>query len=203
MKKLLSTALMAFCAVTLMSCAQTEPQSIATLEQNSTKVDKPSSLNVQRTDVRTTVATVEAVDLKTRTVKMRSLEGKPFTIHVGKEAVNLPRVKAGDKVEITYAQALEVRMAEPGEVKAEKTEIVAGAEPGAKPRGIGITETNITATILELDKTSESATLQFADGVIASVKVQNPANLDKVKVGDTIVIKFLEALELKVMGKKK
>jgi len=203
MKKLLSMAIMALFAVTLAACAQTETPSTAKQEQSAAKEEKPSSLNVQRTDVRTTVATVEAVDLKTRMVKMRSLEGKPFTIHVGKEAVNLPQVKAGDKVEITYAQALEVRMAEPGEVRSEKTQIVGGAEPGAKPRGVGITETNVTATILELDKASESATLQFADGVIASVKVQNPANLDKVKVGDTIAIKHIEAIEISVKGKKR
>lgn len=203
MKKLLSMAMMTLFAVTLAACAPKEPQSVTKQEQSAAKEEKPSNLNVQRTDVRTTVAMVEAVDLKTKTVKMRSLEGKPFTIHVGKEAVNLPRIKPGDKVEISYAQALEVRMAEPGEIRNEKTEIVGGAKPGAKPRGVGITETNITATILELDKAGESAMLQFADGVVASVKVQNPANLDKVKVGDTIVIKSLEALELKVIGKKK
>ena len=202
MRKMLSMAMMALLAATLMSCAQTDTQGTAS-PQAATKEEKAPSLDVKRSNVSTTVATVEAIDLQTRIVKLRTLEGKPFTVRVGKEAVNLPQVKAGDKVEITYAQVLEVKMAEPGEIRNEVGSVVGGAEPGAKPHGIGITETNITATILEIDKASEAAKLKFADGTIAIVKVQNPANLDKVKVGDTIAIKYIEAMEIKVKGKKK
>ena len=42
----------------------------------------------------------------------------------------------------------------------------------------------------------------MADGSVA-IKVQNPANLDKVKVGDTILIRYLEAVEISVKGKKR
>jgi hypothetical protein len=203
MKKKLSVAIMVLLAATLMSCAQTETKSTASPQASVAKEEKASPLDVQRSSVSTTVAKVEAIDLKTRIVKLRTLEGKPFTVHVGKEAVNLPQVKVGDKVEITYAQILEVRMAEPGEVRDEVGTIIGGAEPGAKPHGIGITETNVTATILEIDKANEAAKLKFADGSIAVVKVQNPANLDKVKVGDTIAIKYLEAVEIVVKGKDK
>lgn len=201
MRKMLSMAMMVLLAASLMSCAQTDTKSAAAPQ--AAKEEKASTLDVKRSNVSTTVATVEAIDLKTRIVNLRTLEGKPFTVRVGKEAVNLPQVKAGDKVEITYAQVLEVRMAEPGEVRDEVGTIIGGAEPGAKPRGVGITETNVTATILEIDKANEAAKLKFADGTIAIVKVQNPANLDKVKVGDTIAIKYIEAMEIKVKGKKK
>ena len=200
MHHLFNKALVVFVAATLTACAQTEPQ---TATPAPPPVEKPSSLNVERTDVRSTVATVEAVDLKNRMVTLRSLQGRPFTIKVGEQAVNLPQVKKGDRVEITYTQALEVRMAEPGEVLGDRTLIVGGAEPGAKPAGIGVSETNITAEILEIDRAGETALLKMADGVIASVKVKNPENLDKVKVGDTIAIKYIEALEIKVLGAKR
>lgn len=203
MKKTLSVAMMVLLAATLMSCAQTETKSTASTQAPAAKEEKASTLDVQRSSVSTTTATVEAVDLQTRIVKLRTLEGKPFTVRVGKEAVNLPKVKKGDKVEITYAQILEVRMAEPGEVRAEVGTMIGGAEPGATPRGVGITETNVTATILEIDKVNEAAKLKFADGTVAVVKVQNPANLDKVKVGDTIAIKYLEAIDIAVKGKKR
>lgn len=203
MKKMVSMAMMALLAATLISCAQTDTKGTVSPQATPVMEEKTSTLDVKRSNVSTTVATVESIDLKTRMVQLRTLEGKPFTVRVGKEAVNLPQVKAGDKVEITYAQVLEVRMAEPGEVRDDVGTIVGRAEPGAKPRGVGITETNITATILEIDKASEAAKLKFADGTIAVVKVQNPANLDKVKVGDTIAIKYIEALEIAVKGKKK
>jgi hypothetical protein len=199
MKKILSMAMVVACVGLLAACAKTE-QPVE--KQASVQEQQPSNLNVQRSSVQTTVATVEGVDLKTRMVKLRSLEGRPFTVHVGKEAVNLPQLRVGDKVEITYAQSLEVRMAEPGEVRNDVDAITGSAKPGSKPAAVGITETNITAEILNLDKANETATLKMADGSVATVKVQNPANLDKVKVGDTIAIKYLEALEITVKGKK-
>lgn len=203
MKKTLSVAMMVLLAATLMSCAQTDSKSTASPQAPAANEEKASTLDVQRSSVSTTTATVEAIDLKTRIVKLRTLEGKPFTVRVGKEAVNLPQVKKGDKVEVTYAQVLEVRMAEPGEVRAEVDTMIGGAEPGATPRGVGVTETNITATILEIDKAHEAAKLKFADDTVAIVKVQNPANLDKVKVGDTIAIKYLEAIDIAVKKGKK
>ena len=50
---------------------------------------------------------------------------------------------------------------------------------------------------------TSGATLKMADGSVATVKVQNPANLDKVKVGDTILIRYLAAVEISVKGKKR
>lgn len=196
MKKILNLATMMLCAVTLMACAQPE-------QPSSPKEEPRSELKVERAEVKTGVAIVEAVDLKTRMVNLRSLEGRHFTIHVGKEAVNLPQLRKGDRVEVTYGQALEVRMAEPGEVRNETETVIGRAKPGSKPGMIGGSETTITATILDIDKVKEMATLKMADGVVTTVKVQNPANLDKVKVGDTIVISYLEVLEISVKGKKK
>lgn len=200
MNKIFSMVMVVACVGILAACAKTE-QPVD--NQASVQEQQASNLDVQRSSVQSTVATVESVNLKTRMVKLRSLEGRPFTIHVGKEAVNLPQVKAGDRVEITYTESLEVRMAEPGEVIEESSTVVGRAVPGAKPGGFGITETNITAEILDLDKANETDTLKMANGSVATVKLQNPANLEKVKVGDTIAIKYLEALEITVKGKKK
>ncbi|MDR2549934.1 MAG: hypothetical protein LBD10_07035 [Desulfobulbus sp.] len=202
MNKLLNTAIMALMAVTLISCAQHGTPGAATQEAPAQDA-KASALDIQRSTARSTTATVEAVDLKTRMVKLRSFEGRLFDIHVGKEAVNLNQVRRGDTVEITYAQELEVRMAEPGEVLNDVTRVIGNAEPGAKPRGIGVTEAHVTATIMDIDKTGESVLLKFADGVVTSVKVQNPANLDKVKVGDTIAITYIEAIDIVVKSKKR
>jgi hypothetical protein len=60
----------------------------------------------------------------------------------------------------------------------------------------------VTATILNLDKTKETVTLKGPDGDVVVVKVQDPANLDKVKVGDTIVITYTEALAIAVQTVK-
>lgn len=188
MKNWLSMVLMLLLIVSVTACTRKEPP--------------PSSLDIQRSNTTSTVAMVERVNLEDRMVTLRSLEGRLFTVHVGEDAVNLPQVRVGDRVEITYSETLEVRMAQPGEIKDESETLMAGAKPGSKPGAVEINETNVTATILELDKAKDMATLKMADGSIARVKVKNPKNLDKVKVGDTIAIKYLEVIAINVKGQK-
>lgn len=206
MKKKLRIAMLMLLATSMAACADQGQQENVNAD-SAVRAEQPaapaSNLSVERSSVSTTVATIEGIDLKTRMVKLRSLEGRLFTIHVGEEAINLPHAKVGDKVEITYAQSLEVRMAEPGEVRNETGTLIGGAKPGSKPAGVEITETIITATILDLDKVNELATLKMADGSVATVKVQNPANLERVKVGDTIAITYIEAVGIRVIGKKR
>jgi lipoprotein-anchoring transpeptidase ErfK/SrfK len=131
MKKILGVAILVMFAATFSGCATTENKSDAKMDSaKPVATEQQSNLNVERSNVATTTAKVLAVDLKTRMVKLRSLEGKPFTIRVGKEAVNLPQVRVGDTVEVTYAQSLEVRMAEPGEIRADTKGVVGRAKPG-------------------------------------------------------------------------
>jgi hypothetical protein len=160
-------------------------------------------LKVERSNVVTVSVTVEKVDLQKRMVTLRGPEGNLRTLHVGKEVVNLPQVRVGDKVEIDYAETLAVRMAEPGEVRNEVKAVVGKAKPGQKPGYVEETETTVTATILALDKVKETATLKLADGNMVVVQVQDPANFDKVKVGDTIVITYTNGLAIAVRSAKK
>ena len=160
-------------------------------------------LKVERSNVVTVSVTVEKIDLQKRMVTLRGPEGNLRTLHVGKEVVNLPQVRVGDKVEIDYAETLAVRMAEPGEVRNEVKAVVGKAKPGQKPGYVEETETTVTATILALDKVKETATLKLVDGNMVVVQVQDPANFDKVKVGDTIVITYTNGLAIAVRSAKK
>ena len=145
----------------LVACSKKAPQSS----------DQPAEPLVSSSEVESTVAKVEAVDLKARKVTLSSLQGDLFIIHVGKEAVNLPQVKKGDMVDISYGRELKVWMAEPGDVVNEQSTVVVRAKPGSKPQGMEVTETNVTAKILALDKTNELAKLALANGKVVTVKV--------------------------------
>lgn len=159
-------------------------------------------LNVDRSNVVSMTATVEKIDLQKRLVTVRGSEGNLRTIHAGKEVVNLPQVRVGDKVTLDYVESLAVRMAQPGEVRSEVKGVVGRAKPGDKPGYVEEVETTVTATILALDKVKETATLKGPDGDVVVVKVQDPANLEKVKVGDTIVITYTEAMAISVRPAK-
>ena len=188
MKTVFSGVVLGLMMICLVACSKKAPQSS----------DQPAEPLVSSSEVESTVAKVEAVDLKARKVTLSSLQGDLFIIHVGKEAVNLPQVKKGDMVDISYGRELKVWMAEPGDVVNEQSTVVVRAKPGSKPQGMGVTETNVTAKILALDKTNELAKLVLANGKVVTVKVQNPENLNKVKVGDTLGISYLEVVDIAV-----
>ena len=183
MKKYLGIMMVALIAAGLSACADSNPK---------------SDLKIERANAVSKTAKVEAVDLKTRMVTLRSAEGKGFTVHAGDEVVNLPQVKAGDEVVVVYVNALSVRMAESGEFWDESVKEIAQAVPGSKPGAVEVNERMVTATIEDIDKSLGTASLRLADGNLNVVKVKDPANLDKVKVGDTIVITYSEAVGISV-----
>ena len=155
-------------------------------------------LSIERGSSVLLTATVEAVDLKTRKVTLRGEQGKVFTVQAGPEVVNLPQVRVGDKVEVEYLESLMVRKADQGEIRDENTMIVGTAEPGDKPAGMRITESATSAQIVAIDTVRGSVTLRMPDRSILVVKAREPENLKKVKVGDTIVITYTEALAVSV-----
>jgi len=185
---MLTIVLMFLVAMSLWGCAN-----------NGAKKD----LNVQRSGMVSIKATVDAVDLKTRMVTLRASNGQTFKVYAGKEVVNLPQVKVGDVVVARYSEALAVRMAKPGEVRDETSQEMGRAKPGSKPGAYEVNETTVSAKILDIDKPRKTVTLKLPDGDVETVRVKNPANLEKVEVGDTIVITYQEALAVSLEEAKK
>ena len=60
------------------------------------------------------VATVESVDMDTRQVLLRTPSGVRTTVVAGPEVRNLAQLTSGDRVTITYQEAIAVQMAPPG-----------------------------------------------------------------------------------------
>jgi len=165
-----------------------------------TTTSTSDNLKIERAKVLSLTATVEAIDMQTRKVTLKGPSGNMVTVMAGEKVRNLPQVQVGDKVMLDYVESLVVRMANPGEVRDETSGLIGAAEPGSKPGVLGATETTVSATIEAIDKKEETVTLKGPDGGIKIVKVQDPANLKKVKVGDTIVITYTEAVALSVQA---
>ena len=56
----------------------------------------------------------------------------------------------------------------------------------------------LVATVQQIDRPSQTVTLQTREGTRRSVHVNNPAQLDHVSVGDLVEITFTEALAIAV-----
>ena len=60
------------------------------------------------------VATVVSVDMTTREVVLRTPDGRQTTVVAGPDVTNLGRVNPGDRLTVTFNDAIAVRMATPG-----------------------------------------------------------------------------------------
>jgi ribosomal protein S17 len=158
---------------------------------------KPS---VSESSVVTTTATVQAIDLKNRLVTLKDQEGQTFEILVGTQAKNLPQVKVGDIVEISYYESVAVKVFKPGAASSnvERTDVKATAEPGEKPAGIVASQVTVTATVQSIDRKAQTAVLKGPEGNIVKVNVKNPENLVNVNVGDEVEITYTRALAISV-----
>lgn len=159
--------------------------------------EKPS---LEEANIVTTTATVEAVDLETRTVTLKNEDGNTVVLKVDENVKNLPQVEVGDQVIAKYYESVAVQVREPGAapLDAGAVQSVATAKPGEKPAGMAVQEVTVTTTIEAINKDNETVTLKGPDGVMKTIKVRDPKNLEKVEVGDEVVITYTEALAISV-----
>src|SRR5512136_1142969 len=149
-------------------------------------------------------ATVQAIDLNTRIVTLKGPKGEVRDIKVGEEAVNLPQVKVGDLVKVKYYESLAVEVMKPGTVSgAGEQSAIVKAKPGEMPGGMAARQSTVTATVTAIDKKKGTISLKGPEGKTVIAKAEDPKNLDKVKVGDELMITYTEALAISVEKAKK
>jgi len=169
--------------------------------KGATPVEQPRVVK-ERAAVMT--ATVQAIDLNTRIVTLKGPKGEVRDIKVGEEAVNLPQVKVGDLVTVKYYESLAIEVIKPGAVSGagEKSAIVR-AKPGEMPGGMAARQSTVTATVTAIDKKKGTISLKGPEGKTVVAKAEDPGNLNKVKVGDELMITYTEALAISVEKAKK
>ncbi len=148
-------------------------------------------------------ATVAAINHDTREVTLENAEGKTVEITVSEDVKNLPQVEAGDTVTVEYMEAVSVEVmgAEGVEPGAAAATAMGTAEPGERPAGAEVQELVVVAVIEAIDRENEQVTLKGPEGNSKTVKVRDPANLEKVAVGDNVMITYTRALAINVTEK--
>ena len=158
---------------------------------------------IHESETVTIEATVEKIDRKTRQLTLKGNEGKSVTVTLDDKAGKLDKIDVGDLVVINYLESVTIQVfdhdqAEPGAVA---VEAVAKTKPGEKPAGVVAGQVSVIVTIEAIDLKNELVTLKRKDGVLSTVKAQNPANLKKVKVGDRVQITHTQAVGFSVTEK--
>ena len=158
----------------------------------------------EETAVRSFRARVGAIDPATRMVTLVSDAGDKLIFRADEGVRNLEQVKVGDELQGDLVEKLliEARPATEAE-KAAPVQVAEGlvrAEPGEKPAGLFVRELKSVFTVASIDEASGGGELRDANGELHFVKARDPAVLERLKVGDTVVVTYTEALRLQVVA---
>ena len=140
---------------------------------------------VSDSDSVTMKASIEAIDKTLRSVTLKGPRGNLVTVYADETIKRFDQLKVGDIVTatITVAVAARIRKAgDPEPKESKETSSILKEKIGAK----GYTESTVTVSVEEIDRTVPSVTVKAADGRILSFRVKNAANLKNLKVGDQV-----------------
>jgi Cu/Ag efflux protein CusF len=144
------------------------------------------------------IAIVERVDAANRTVSLKGRRGV-VTMDVGEEVRNLPQVKVGDRVVVTYAQALALELKKGGAGIRERIERegVVRAAPGERPGAAVGREVKVVADVMVVNMKNQTVTLRGPKQTV-TLKVRDPAQFKNITAGDQVEATYTEALALAV-----
>lgn len=143
-------------------------------------------------------ATVLSVNKSKRTVKLRTEDGDTVDVECGQEVKNFAQIKPKDMVNATYTEKLVVTVEGTGAAGEAEEASMTSAKAGEKPSATASAKLTYKANITAIDKEKGTVALKGADGREATIKPRNPANLEKVKVGDLVVFTYTQALAMSV-----
>jgi Cu/Ag efflux protein CusF len=184
------------CGLVLAGCARKTPPPPAT-EVASVK-DRAGK--VVASDVVTATAVVEAIDQKSRMLTLKRDDGERLRFRVSDEVQNLAQVQKGDHVNVSYYESVALQLRKPGEALPGVTvaEEAERARPGELPAGAVAEVTTVTSTVVNVDRRKQTVTLELPSQRRLTVKVNDPARLERVKEGDTVEATYREAIAVSV-----
>lgn len=171
---------------------------IATAVPAFAQADKPGAIAARGIDA---VVVVRAVDAQARTVTLEGPNGKQFTMQVPPEAQNLDQVHEGSKFNVHYLESIAVFISPVGgEPAAEEVEAMELAEKGATPAGVIVNVKQVQARVDAIDHGSRKVVLTGPMGNAVELTVdERVERLNEIKAGDTVVVRYTEALAMKMI----
>jgi Cu/Ag efflux protein CusF len=140
-------------------------------------------------------ATIQAIDSTTRTVRLRDEMGNEDDFVVSRDMQRFGELKVGQKVDITYYEALVLQVLKPGEqgLDAGSSAAVDRAKSGL-PAATLTAQDRRTVTVKSVDPSVPSVTVTTEDGKSVTRKIEDRSLIERLKPGDRVDITFTRAL---------
>ena len=162
-------------------------------------VDKDPGRGVAVLNAVTATATVQSVDVPSRTLVLQEEDGSELSYVCGPDVRNFDRIEVGDKVRVTLAEQMAVVLVKGEALPATgRTTVLVRSEPGAKPGGKIVDTVAITARVMAVDAEERAVTLHLPDGRDKKVAVGPDVHLENVNVGDYVGVQLTQAIIITV-----
>jgi len=149
-------------------------------------------------DTFTTTAKVLAVDGANRKVTLETADGHKTVYKCGPQVVNFNQLQVGDKVKVVLTEQAAIQIGAGALPSDMAGAAVALAPVGAKPGGVIVATSQVTAEVVAVNLKKHRVVLMFDNGKTKTVKVGKKVNLAAVQPGDNVTVQLTEGLALSV-----
>jgi Cu/Ag efflux protein CusF len=166
------------------------------------KTTAAQPLSAERAALVSITAEVQSIDLDKREMTLKGPLGNTVTFVVDNRVKRLNEVKVGDHVRADYYISIAAELREPTAEEKETPLVVlqglARAPADAEPAAGGLHQIKAVTTVEGIDMPTQTVTLKGPRGNYATVQAQDPENLKKLRIGETVVVTYTEALAVKL-----
>lgn len=145
-------------------------------------------------------AVITDIDYDSRDITLEGPLGNTITLNASEAVTRLKEFKKGDFVVATYAASISGELRTPTEAELAEPWVeldAAGiADEGLDPGAIAGTVTRAVCTIEGMNRASGTITVLDPQGDFHIIGDIDPANMNGVTIGDTIIITFTQAMAL-------
>ena len=145
-------------------------------------------------------AVVTNIDLETRQLSLRGPAGRTVTLNARENVIKLEDVNIGDTLVATYLAALEGELREPTAEELANPWVVVEeggmSEAGEQPGVGGARIIRAVCTIEGMNRILGTVTIKDPRGKLHVIGDVEPAKMEGVTLGQTIVVVYAEALAL-------
>jgi len=190
------TSLLTLATLLLVACSSSPtlegPLSSTTQHSNIQLQGVPGSV---RTQVKTTTATISAIDYQTRQVTLKDAQGHRQTLQANPNVQRFEQVKVGDRVHAEVAEETAVFLSARG-VAADDGIIQRLLQQARSDQpGMALhSSEQVTAQVTAVDRAEHSVTLGYPNGISRTVLGRPDVALDEHAVGSQMVIRVSTAM---------
>ncbi|MGZ5036294.1 MAG: hypothetical protein ACXWG1_07740 [Usitatibacter sp.] len=145
-------------------------------------------------------AQVVAIDAPTRRMDVQLADGRVVGLALGRDVRRVDEIRPGDVVNVAYVDSLMLALRKSGAglvARSDSTGDVRRAPSSQPPSAVSQSEVTVLADVTAVDPASRTVTLRGPNRTV-SVRLNDPRQIELVKVGDQVEATYTEAVAVSV-----